>query len=87
MTSDRVVVVGAGVSGLTTAVVLAEAGHNVHVITAELPGVTSLAAGAMWGPYLVEPSLQPPSSTAQDCRLARSPTILVCVPSADSRWW
>ncbi|MEV4078348.1 FAD-dependent oxidoreductase [Nonomuraea fuscirosea] len=55
MTSDRVVVVGAGVSGLTTAVVLAEAGHNVHVITAELPGVTSLAAGAMWGPYLVEP--------------------------------
>jgi D-amino-acid oxidase len=55
MTSDRVVVVGAGVSGLTTAIVLAEAGYNVHVITSELPGVTSLAAGAMWGPYLVEP--------------------------------
>ncbi|MGW4792722.1 FAD-dependent oxidoreductase [Nonomuraea sp. NPDC004297] len=55
MTSDRVVVVGAGVSGLTTAMVLAEAGHNVHVIAAELPGSTSLAAGAMWGPYLVEP--------------------------------
>ncbi|MFB4269640.1 FAD-dependent oxidoreductase [Nonomuraea sp. GTA35] len=55
MTSDRVVVVGAGVSGLTTAVVLAEAGHNVHVVAAELPGATSLAAGAMWGPYLVEP--------------------------------
>ncbi|MET9241292.1 FAD-dependent oxidoreductase [Nonomuraea sp. NPDC003709] len=55
MTSDRVVVVGAGVSGLTTAIVLAEAGHNVHVITSELPGVTSLSAGAMWGPYLVEP--------------------------------
>jgi D-amino-acid oxidase len=55
MTSDRIVVVGAGVSGLTTAVVLAEAGHKVHVVASELPGATSLAAGAMWGPYLVEP--------------------------------
>ncbi|GLV72985.1 FAD-dependent oxidoreductase [Streptomyces hygroscopicus] len=53
--SERVVVVGAGVSGLTTAVVLAESGMRVHVIADELPGVTSLAAGAMWGPYLVEP--------------------------------
>ncbi|GAB2917199.1 FAD-dependent oxidoreductase [Streptomyces mayteni] len=52
---ERVVVVGAGVSGLSTAVVLAEAGADVHVIAGELPGVTSLAAGAMWGPYLVEP--------------------------------
>jgi len=53
--SDRVVVIGAGVSGLTTAIVLAEAGAKVHVVAEELPGVTSLAAGAMWGPYLVEP--------------------------------
>lgn len=53
--SERVVVVGAGVSGLTTAVVLAEAGARVHVVAEELPGLTSLAAGAMWGPYLVEP--------------------------------
>ncbi|MYR41582.1 FAD-dependent oxidoreductase [Streptomyces sp. SID5910] len=52
---DRVVVVGAGVAGLTTAVVLAEAGASVHVIAEQVPGVTSLAAGAMWGPYLVEP--------------------------------
>ncbi len=52
---ERVVVVGAGVAGLTTAVVLAEAGVSVHVIAEEVPGVTSLAAGAMWGPYLVEP--------------------------------
>ncbi|MGA5873941.1 FAD-dependent oxidoreductase [Streptomyces cinereoruber] len=51
----RVVVVGAGVAGLTTAVVLAEAGASVHVIAEQVPGVTSLAAGAMWGPYLVEP--------------------------------
>ncbi|KOX37252.1 MULTISPECIES: FAD-dependent oxidoreductase [unclassified Streptomyces] len=52
---ERVVVVGAGVAGLTTAVVLAEAGVSVHVIAEQVPGVTSLAAGAMWGPYLVEP--------------------------------
>ncbi|WP_281905449.1 FAD-dependent oxidoreductase [Streptomyces olivaceus] len=52
---ERVVVVGAGVAGLTTAVVLAEAGASVHVIGEQVPGVTSLAAGAMWGPYLVEP--------------------------------
>ncbi|EFL00957.1 D-amino acid oxidase [Streptomyces sp. SPB78] len=52
---ERVVVVGAGVAGLTTAIVLAEAGLPVHVVAEEIPGVTSLAAGAMWGPYLVEP--------------------------------
>ncbi|MFE5868657.1 FAD-dependent oxidoreductase [Streptomyces roseifaciens] len=52
---ERVVVVGAGVAGLTTAVVLAEAGTPVHVIAEQVPGVTSIAAGAMWGPYLVEP--------------------------------
>jgi D-amino-acid oxidase len=54
-TEERVVVVGAGVIGLTTAVVLAEAGVGVQVVAEEVPGVTSLAAGAMWGPYLVEP--------------------------------
>ena len=51
-----VVVVGAGVIGLTTAVVLAEAGFGVSVLTRDLPErTTSAAAGAMWGPYLVEP--------------------------------
>ncbi len=52
---ERVVVVGAGVVGLTTAVLLAEAGASVQVIAEQVPGGTSLAAGAMWGPYLVEP--------------------------------
>lgn len=53
--NDHVVVIGAGVSGLTTAIVLAEAGVRVRVIAEEVPGATSLAAEAMWGPYLVEP--------------------------------
>lgn len=49
-------VIGAGVSGLTTAICLAEAGLRVHIWTAEPPQhTTSVAAGAMWGPYLVEP--------------------------------
>jgi D-amino-acid oxidase len=51
-----VVVVGAGVIGLTTAVVLAEAGFGVSVLARELPAdTTSAAAGAIWGPYLVKP--------------------------------
>ncbi|MFD7073956.1 FAD-dependent oxidoreductase [Nocardioides sp. NPDC059952] len=52
---ERVTVIGAGVAGLTTAVILAEAGQPVRVVADEIPGRTSLAAGAMWGPYLVEP--------------------------------
>jgi len=54
--SRRVVVVGAGVIGLTSAVRLAEAGHRVNVVSAEHPqATTSAVAGALWGPWLVEP--------------------------------
>ncbi len=50
-----VIVVGAGVSGLTSAVCLAEAGHRVVVRTAAPSGdTTSAVAGALWEPYLVE---------------------------------
>ncbi|MGC0377408.1 FAD-dependent oxidoreductase [Streptomyces sp. SAI-229] len=55
--SPDVVVIGAGVSGLTTAVCLAEAGMSVRVDTDDPVGATtSAAAGAMWDPYLAEPS-------------------------------
>jgi len=50
-------VVGAGVSGLTTAVCLAEAGHGVEIRADRLPlDTTSAVAGAIWGPHLVETS-------------------------------
>src|SRR5690242_377533 len=49
-----VLVIGAGVSGLTSAILLAEAGVRVRVVAALRPGATtSAAAGASWGPYLV----------------------------------
>jgi len=49
-------VVGAGVSGLTTALELSRAGFDVEIVAAERPEhTTSLAAGAIWGPYLVQP--------------------------------
>jgi D-amino-acid oxidase len=53
-----ILVLGAGVTGLTVAVVLAEAGARVTIVAEEIPGRTSLAAGAQWGPYLVEPKDQ-----------------------------
>lgn len=49
-----VLVLGAGVVGLTTAVALAEHGHEVVVRTAEKPRqTTSVAAGALWGLYSI----------------------------------
>lgn len=52
-----VLVVGAGVCGLTCAVCLAEAGLNVQIRAAAMPPeTTSAVAGAIWGPHLVEES-------------------------------
>ncbi len=53
---QRVIVVGAGVVGLTCAVRLAEAGHRVDVLARDLPPeTTSAVAGGLWLPYLAEP--------------------------------
>ena len=49
-----VLVIGAGVIGLSTAICLAEAGVSVSVAAAEPPEkTTSVAAGALWGPHLI----------------------------------
>ncbi|MFJ2889992.1 FAD-dependent oxidoreductase [Streptomyces sp. NPDC087305] len=54
--SGDVIVVGGGVIGLTTAVVLAERGARVRVWTREpVELTTSAVAGALWWPYRIEP--------------------------------
>ena len=54
--NGEVIVVGGGVIGLTTAVVLAESGARVRVWTRETVELTTSAvAGALWWPYRIEP--------------------------------
>lgn len=53
---SRVIVVGAGVVGLSCAVRLLEAGHRVDVVARDLPGeTTSAVAAAIWYPYRAWP--------------------------------
>lgn len=55
-TSLRAVVVGSGISGLTTAISLLEAGHEVRMVAAEgAMSTTSAVAAAVWFPTHVAP--------------------------------
>ncbi|WP_249124458.1 FAD-dependent oxidoreductase [Saccharopolyspora erythraea] len=57
MSGESVLVIGAGVQGLTSGIVLAEAGVPVRIRTAERPrDTTSAVAGAMWGPAMLRPA-------------------------------
>jgi len=57
MTAVDIVVVGAGVVGLSTAISLAEAGLSTRVVAEQPPSrVTSVAAGAIWGPVRCGPA-------------------------------
>ncbi|KND44632.1 MULTISPECIES: FAD-dependent oxidoreductase [Streptomyces] len=54
--NSDVIVVGGGVVGLTTAVVLAEGGRRVRIWTREPAELTTSAvAGGLWWPYRIEP--------------------------------
>jgi len=55
-TSPDVAIIGAGVSGLTCSVLLAERGCRVAIFAEELgQRTTSAAAAAIWFPYDAEP--------------------------------
>ena len=57
--AQRVAIVGAGVSGLTCAVVFAERGDRTTILPEHIgAGTTSAAAGAIWYPYDAGPSGQ-----------------------------
>lgn len=54
--AEQVAIVGAGVSGLTCGIVLAEAGYDVTIFAREIGQQThSAAAAAIWFPYDAEP--------------------------------
>ncbi|MDQ1601821.1 MAG: D-amino-acid oxidase [Actinomycetota bacterium] len=101
MVPVRVVVVGAGVVGLTCAVRLAEAGHEAHVLARDLPHeTTSAVAAALWYPYRALPQDRVTAWSARTyevlTELARQPGTGVQVrdgvellgPEApDQPWW
>lgn len=75
-------VIGAGVIGLSTGIRLAEAGLRVRIRTAELPGATSLASGAMCGPPM--PGTSEPAATWEHATIEEM-TALASVPGTGVR--
>jgi len=50
----KIAVIGAGISGMSTALLLAEKGHSLHIISKSFsPNITSNRAAAFWFPYHV----------------------------------
>src|SRR5439155_21714385 len=55
--AERVAIIGAGVSGLTCGIVLAERGYRTAIFAKEIgQQTTSGAAAAVWFPYHAEPA-------------------------------
>lgn len=55
--SKKILVIGAGVSGLSSALLLNEAGYETAIWAKDMPeNTTSAVAAAFWAPYLSEPN-------------------------------
>ncbi len=96
----EVLVLGGGVSGLSCAVALLEAGHDVRVWARQLPPhTTSNVAAAFWYPYRADPPERvlgwARTSHARfvelagkgDTGVARRPAVEVVRAGAPSPWW
>ncbi|GAA1957879.1 FAD-dependent oxidoreductase [Agromyces allii] len=98
--SQRVTVIGAGVIGLSIAVELADAGHDVTVVAdTDTMQTVSAVAAAVWFPYRSERSPMADellrSSFARFSRLSTDPaagvemragTVVERIPSTDRSW-
>jgi D-amino-acid oxidase len=101
MAQRRVIVVGAGVVGLTCAVRLLEAGHRVDVVARDLPReTTSAVAAALWYPYRALPQervsawaatsyavFDALADTDPECGVRMLPGIEVFHGSPPTPWW
>ncbi len=99
MNLPSIIVLGAGVSGLTTAVRLIEAGYPVRILTREPPErTTSAVAAAIWFPYEAGPVDKANRWSAisfhEFARLARQPGtgvrwrdfLILTRPELDNSW-
>ncbi len=98
---SRVLVVGAGVVGLSCAVRLLESGHRVDVVARDLPlETTSAVAAALWYPYRALPQdrvtawartsyavLDALSDTDPDAGVRMLPGTEVFASGAVEPWW
>ncbi|MEO7999293.1 MAG: FAD-dependent oxidoreductase, partial [Gemmatimonadaceae bacterium] len=97
----NVLVIGAGVSGLSCALRLLQAGHSVDIWTRDLPqDTTSSVAAALWYPYLAEPmrrvlpwsavtfkELVRLSENVQTGVIMRDGCEIFRRPQAEEAWW
>lgn len=98
-TKSVIKIVGCGVSGLTTALVLQRAGYAVRIHTREMPAdTTSAVAAAIWFPYKTGPmeAVNHWSRQTYDAleRLSTNPDTGVSmvdftefVPNLEAAWW